>query len=209
MALHPDEREHPVRAILLLFLLAALGGCLEQGTGAQGGEDLRASVVAHAQAFLDGDVEGTLRYESDPWVDLGGGSCPYPAERRETTSASDRRVALLAENETPTASPPDASCDPSNITHEERRAALEQFYGSDEHRSATQGRTLADLLDFGKMREEDAASYLAEFSFRGAFTPQEGDVAVHVPGVEGSPFFDGWFGIYRELDGRWVRVAGD
>ncbi|MFH1722334.1 MAG: hypothetical protein ABH950_07005 [Candidatus Altiarchaeota archaeon] len=41
------------------------------------------------------------------------------------------------------------------------------------------------------------------------FQFQEGDYMVFLHGLEGSPLYDGWVGIYRLEEGGWKLIAGD
>ena len=175
-------------------------GCLEQGTRPAG--DLRSVVESHIGAYLALDIETILSLEHDPWVDLGGGSCPNGARSASSPPQG-------TENETPSPAGPDASCDPANVTHDERRAMLLEGAEREGFRAAVEGKRVEDLFDMTAMTDEDAVALLAERSTQTPFRAQPGDRAVHVPPREGSPFFDGWFRIYGERDGRLVSVAGD
>jgi hypothetical protein len=68
------------------------------------------------------------------------------------------------------------------------------------------------VLNFTDAQYRPPGAYGAEWnesSWRERWQPGPRDVLVFVPPREGSPLFDGWFGVYRPAEGRWMQVAGD
>lgn len=192
------------RVLLPFALLSALAGCLEApGGGAPAGtDDVPGLARTHLDAILSGDVDRAVQFDHDPWVDLGGGD-PCADERGEEAATNTTGLAR-AQPQGPSAS----SCtgDGANVTKEERRAMYARFFASDEF-DAMRGRSSDELLAW-----EDAAfdAFPEGRAWEHAwFTFLPGDVRVQVPPREGSPLFDGWFRIYRPIDGAYLSIAGD
>lgn len=64
-------------------------------------------------------------------------------------------------------------------------------------------------LDEVVMGHPDDLGEAGDFFQSDVFELQPDDVSWFAPPSEGSPLFDGWGGLYREIDGDWKMVGGD
>ena len=75
------------------------------------------------------------------------------------------------------------------------------------------GKTVEEVVDVratvALTKAEAEAAYGANLGGGTGFRMIEGDVYVFTPPKTGSPLFDGWFAIYRKIEGKWRVVALD
>lgn len=102
----------------------------------------------------------------------------------------------------------------SNRTHEksEQRSNLADYFESQHFKDGVKDRPLAQLVRVNEAFVLSHEEMQTQDGFRQAlleFGTQEGDFWVSFPASEGSPWSDGFGGLYRILDNHWVEIAGD
>lgn len=91
-------------------------------------------------------------------------------------------------------------------------AYWEERFATPEFQQDFAGKQAGDLVLVDETRIMTKAEYEQETGETvdfGAFEYQDGDYLAFTPPVPDSALFDGWFGIYRQIDGAWKVVALD
>lgn len=173
----------------ILLLAVALGACRRDG--AVRTEEAPVDPVAEATAvhfrwlqyFLDADAEGFVSLISPDAVDIGGG------EKGDGALIEGYLTAAYWE---------------------------ELFTTKREYVKSMKGRTIDELL----LRDSTVAvtvrkgandSLVIDPPFRRPrfLTVEAGDILIYTDHPPGSPLIDGWFGVYRKIDGEWKVVGFD
>ncbi|MFT7616157.1 MAG: hypothetical protein ACI8Y7_000986 [Candidatus Woesearchaeota archaeon] len=76
-------------------------------------------------------------------------------------------------------------------------------------------KSIEELVDLSSIQistypniENRNSGFICENS-RITFSCEVGDIFIAFPPTEDSPLFDGWFGVYRQINNEWKIVAGD
>lgn len=93
------------------------------------------------------------------------------------------------------------------LSHVRESAESEQF------RRQASGKGPDDLLDWQKTRTGTYPAFRSDpdfdFFMKCSFAFRDGDTVFWAAAKEGSPFFDGWGGLYRKESAGWIEVGGD
>jgi hypothetical protein len=174
------SRMHLVAIVFVTAMVFAFQGCGDSVAPSDGKSEARATHLARLQLYLDADAVGYAASFYPGAVDLGGGSTGTGALPAEFFTAGFWQAV---------------------------------FQGA-QFQAQFAGKSMAEVVNEASTRvlskTEAEGEFGPDLGFQGtSFRMQADDLVAYTEPTQNSPLVDGWFGVYRRIEGSWLVVGVD